>query len=120
LLGQVIVTKDLITANRLAKQLNYRYRFVTLDGDLVNPGGSMTGGSVRPQSTNLLARESELDSLAQEIAKGEHALISLSQEMSKKKLEIDQLEQGLNGLLIEENRLKEQEMIEKERLSQLQ
>ncbi|MGM2835918.1 chromosome segregation protein SMC, partial [Bacillus cereus group sp. Bce025] len=44
LLGTVIVAKDLRGANELAKQLQYRYRIVTIEGDVVNPGGSMTGG----------------------------------------------------------------------------
>ncbi len=40
LLGTVIVAKDLRGANELAKQLQYRYRIVTIEGDVVNPGGS--------------------------------------------------------------------------------
>lgn len=47
LLGNVVITKDLKGANELAKFLQYRCRLVTLDGDVVNPGGSMTGGVVK-------------------------------------------------------------------------
>ncbi len=47
LLGTVLITEDLKGANELAKLLGHRYRIVTLEGDVVNPGGSMTGGAVK-------------------------------------------------------------------------
>ena len=47
LLGLVVITKDLKGASEMAKLLQYRCRFVTLDGDVVNPGGSMTGGALK-------------------------------------------------------------------------
>ena len=50
LLGHIIVAKDLSGANSLAKLLNYRYRIVTMDGDVVNPGGSMTGGATETKN----------------------------------------------------------------------
>ena len=46
LLGSVVITNDLKGANEFAKLLEYRCRFVTLEGDLVNAGGSMTGGAL--------------------------------------------------------------------------
>lgn len=45
LLGNVIVAKTLVGASALAKTMNYRYRVVTLDGDIVNAGGSLTGAA---------------------------------------------------------------------------
>ena len=47
LLGLVVITKDLKGAGEMAKLLQYRCRFVTLDGDVVNSGGSMTGGALK-------------------------------------------------------------------------
>lgn len=44
LLGNIIIAKDLKGANEMAARLQFRYRFVTLDGDVVNAGGSLTGG----------------------------------------------------------------------------
>ena len=61
LLGSIIVTKHLNAANQLAKQLNYRYRIVTLEGDVVNAGGSMTGGAVRRQGSSLLRQKNEIE-----------------------------------------------------------
>lgn len=51
LLGTVLITEDLKGANELAKLLGHRYRIVTLEGDVVNPGGSMTGGAVKKKIT---------------------------------------------------------------------
>ena len=44
LLGVTILAADLTSANQLAKLVNYQYRVVSLEGDVMNPGGSMTGG----------------------------------------------------------------------------
>ena len=45
-LGNVIVVDNIDNANRIAKKINYRYKIVTLDGDIINVGGSITGGTV--------------------------------------------------------------------------
>ena len=63
LLGTVIITRDLKGANELAKLVGHRYRFVTLDGDVVNPGGSMTGGASKQKTSSLLSRKAELEEL---------------------------------------------------------
>ena len=68
LLGFVVITNDLKGANELAKLLQYRCRFVTLEGDLVNAGGSMTGGAVKQNTSSLLSRKTELDELKAKIA----------------------------------------------------
>ena len=52
LLGTVLIVRDLKGANELAKMLGHRYRIVTLDGDVVNPGGSMTGGGVKKKNNS--------------------------------------------------------------------
>ncbi len=57
LLGNVIITTDLKGANELAKIVQHRFRFVTLEGDIVNPGGSMTGGALKQKTTSLLIEE---------------------------------------------------------------
>lgn len=57
LLGQVLVCSNLESANEVSKLLRYGYRVVTLDGDVVNKGGSMTGGKQRNQSTPMALRK---------------------------------------------------------------
>lgn len=67
LLGNVVITKDLKGANELAKILQYRCRLVTLDGDIVNPGGSMTGGAQKQKTSSLLTRKGELEELKEKL-----------------------------------------------------
>ena len=66
LLGSTILAKDLKSANEIAKALGYRYRIVTLEGDVVSPGGSMTGGANK-QKTSLLTRKNELETIAVQV-----------------------------------------------------
>ena len=62
LLGRVAVMEDLDTAIAAARRYGYRFRIVTLDGQVLNPGGSMTGGSVS-RSAGILSRANELERL---------------------------------------------------------
>lgn len=117
LLGQVIVTQDLKLANQLARQMGYRYRFVTLDGDLVNPGGSMTGGSVRQTGANLLGRDEEIKELNREIKRGEQALAELNRDMEQEKERIKQQKEAITACQEEIKELKEREVREKAALS---
>nr|WP_245575732.1 chromosome segregation protein SMC [Alicyclobacillus contaminans] len=59
LLGNVVVAKTLVDANQLARALGYRVRIVTLDGDVVSPGGVMSGGSHHRKGPGLLGRSRE-------------------------------------------------------------
>lgn len=64
LLGRILVADDLDSAIELAKANQYRVRVVTLLGDQVNIGGSLTGGSTRSQSSGLLSRAREIEELS--------------------------------------------------------
>ena len=65
LLGNVMIAETLEHANQLAGRLKYRYRIVTLGGDVVNPGGSMTGGALQKKTNSLLGRQRIIDQLEQ-------------------------------------------------------
>ncbi len=65
LLGTTIITKTLDAAFKISKMLNQHYRVVTIDGHIVNAGGSITGGANRHQS-GLLSKRAELDRLTGE------------------------------------------------------
>lgn len=67
ILGNIIVTKDLNVAKNLAKKLNYRYRIVTLEGDVINAGGAMTGGAVKRQGSSLLRQKNEIEDCQRQI-----------------------------------------------------
>lgn len=110
LLGSVVVTTDLKGANELAKILQYRIRVVTLDGDVVNPGGSMTGGAVKQKTSSLLTRKGELEELTKKLAIMEEKTASLEQTVKSLKEEIRLRELQLEAIRKsgEELRLSEQ------------
>ncbi len=117
LLGLVAVTRTLEQANALAKTMSYRFRVVTLDGDVVNPGGSMTGGSRKQSKSNLLGRSRQIEELEKKICEHEEearqigqALADVDKHMQQLKNEWEQVrKQG------EERRLKEQDLRARER-----
>lgn len=110
LLGNVVITKDLKGANELAKVLQYRCRMVTLDGDVVNPGGSMTGGAIKQKSSSLLTRKGELDDLKVKIADMENKTAKLEGIVKELKADIQKQEQQIETVRNdgEDLRLKEQ------------
>ncbi len=67
LLGRIVIAEDLSAASAIAKRYGYRFMVVTLDGQVINAGGSFTGGS-RAKNSGLLSRESEIDRLRKEAA----------------------------------------------------
>jgi len=66
LLGNVLLCEDLDSANELASLLKYQYKIVTIDGDIVNKGGSVTGGKIKNE-TSIVTAQSELNKLKEEI-----------------------------------------------------
>ena len=67
LLGRTLVARDIDAAIAIAKRHGYRFRIVTLDGQLVNAGGSLTGGS-QARGTGVLSRRKEIETLAARLA----------------------------------------------------
>lgn len=80
LLGATVVVDNLETAVNLAKSTRYSFRIVTLEGDIVNPQGSLTGGSKKAESSNLMGREREIENLGIDIAKLEEKLTLLQKD----------------------------------------
>ncbi len=62
LLGRIVIAKDLDAAVGISRRFHYRFRVVTLDGQVVNAGGSFTGGS-RAHNSGLLSRRSEIQKI---------------------------------------------------------
>ena len=88
LLGRIVISEDLDSAVAIARRYSYRFRIVTLDGQVVNAGGSMTGGSLA-RNSGLLSRASEIEKLKQEAAgvqqkaeQAEAALKTATEEVS--------------------------------------
>ena len=59
-LGTTIVANDIDSANKIARDINYKYRIVTLDGELLHVGGSLTGGTIKNQ-TSIITQKHELE-----------------------------------------------------------
>lgn len=77
LLGRTVVAEDIDTAIRIARQYHYSLRIVTLDGELLSPGGSMTGGAFKSGS-NLLGRRREIEDMTKRLISATKALKELS------------------------------------------
>jgi chromosome segregation protein len=113
LLGNVVITKDLKGANELAKILQYRCRLVTLDGDIVNPGGSMTGGAQKQKTSSLLTRKGELEGLKEKLgvmsektSSLEDLVKSLKEDVKTLELELEAMRKSGEELRQEEQTLK--------------
>ena len=113
LLGLVVITKDLKGAGEMAEILQYRCRFVTLDGDIVNAGGSLTGGALKKNSTSLLSRKSELDDLKARLldmelktSKLEVLVKHLKNDLAAKELILENLRKSGESLRFKEQGIK--------------
>lgn len=87
LLGNVIVASSLRGASEIAKLLNYRYRIVTTDGDVVNAGGSLTGGGVKKQSS-VFTRKAELETLKKNLTEMETSIDKATRSIGDTKMEV--------------------------------
>ncbi len=87
LLGRTVVTETLSEAISLSNANQNRFRIVTLDGQLINPGGSMTGGSAA-KGSGILSRASELERLKKQ-------RIRLSEDEKRCQSELEQAKSGL-------------------------
>ncbi|MCW1835649.1 chromosome segregation protein SMC [Bacillus xiamenensis] len=120
LLGTVLIVRDLKGANELAKMLGHRYRIVTLEGDVVNPGGSMTGGGMKKQSNSLLSRNREIETLTKQLVEMEEKTTILEKETKETKQAISASESQLNELRQRGETLREKQQELKGKLYELQ
>ncbi|HZG84433.1 chromosome segregation protein SMC [Paenibacillus sp.] len=88
LLGNVVIAESLEQANRIASRLQYRYRVVTLEGDVVNAGGSMTGGSLQKKNVSLLGRTRQIEELTKEIETSEKQIARLRESVDAVRAEL--------------------------------
>ena len=93
LLGRVWVLRDLASATALAKRTGAKHRFVTLDGDVLAPGGSMTGGHQKKQSS-IVHRKHEMGALKDRIAALSAEEAQLLTKMEQLQIQLDKLQQS--------------------------
>src|SRR5690625_5513466 len=70
-MGNIIIAKTLKDANEIAVIVNRRSRIVTLDGDVVHPGGSISGGAKQKSKSTLFSREKELEEITSQVVDDE-------------------------------------------------
>ena len=103
LLGRTVVAEDLTSGIAIQRAARYQLRLVTLEGDVMHSGGSMTGGSVQSRMTSLLSRsreieetETKLKSIGEELSKLREIYGGLDQERADLKKERGELYDALH------------------------
>ena len=100
LLGRTVIVKDLDTAIALARKTDHSFRVVTLEGDVINAGGTITGGSSTQRSFGLLSREREIELAESNAKKHQDNIIRLEASIGKGQAEHDSLQEDLDRLTI--------------------
>lgn len=95
LLGKIVIAEDLNCATTIAKKYSYRFKIVTLDGQVVNAGGSLTGGSLN-RNTGLLSRANEIETLKKQTA----VLEQKSKDAENRSVEISREYSALEAQLL--------------------
>lgn len=92
LLGRTVIVDNMNTAINVAKQNSYMFRIVTVDGDLINSSGAITGGSVAKKTVNILGRGKEIEKLEKEIQ-------DLKEKIQNLQNEKEEYEESIEGIL---------------------
>lgn len=96
LLGKIWVIKDLGQAVALGKKAKFSVRMVTLDGDLITPGGALTGGSYSKNSKGLLARKRLISQLTKKVELAKEELNGLKKEIEAIEINQEELLQNIS------------------------
>lgn len=104
-LGNVLVVDNIDNANKISKKTNNKYKIVTLDGEIINVGGSITGGTVKKKS--IISEKYELENLLTKKDMEEKEILSLKQKQEEIDKNIKQFENilyeiGKNRILLTE------------------
>lgn len=104
-LGNVLVVDNIDNANKISKKTNNKYKIVTLDGEIINVGGSITGGTVKKKS--IISEKYELENLLTKKDMEEKEILSLKQKQEEIDKNIKQFENilyeiGKNKILLTE------------------
>lgn len=106
LLGNTIIVDDLKHANELARSIRYRTRIVTLEGDIVNPGGSMTGGGDR-KTKSILAQKDELTTMRKQLEDYQQQTIEFEKQFQTVKAQSDEISEKYFDISQSYNHLKQ-------------
>ncbi len=105
LVGRILIARDIDCATKIAKAMNFRYRIVTLDGQVVNAGGSFTGGSLS-QDGRMLSRRVQIEKLGEEVKSLEEAYKQTEKQLAALQGAREELKKRESGLLASASGLK--------------
>ncbi|GAB3067517.1 chromosome segregation protein SMC [Virgibacillus ainsalahensis] len=108
LMGHVIIAKNLKDANEIAQIAMKRFRVITLEGDIVNPGGSMSGGSQKKSNQSLFTREKDLGEITEKLDDFQQKAEKFNQKVKTQKKQLAEKE---NLLKMEENEIGPEQQI---------
>ncbi|MGN1310100.1 MAG: chromosome segregation protein SMC [Clostridia bacterium] len=120
LLGRTVVVDNMDTAIILARQNSYGFKIVTLQGDIINPTGSMSGGSITQKTNSIIGRASQIKALEKEIEKLENEIQDIT---TQKENYEDSISNLLEEVMSLEKTSQEQEIVyatEKQRILSLE
>ena len=108
LLGRTVIVENIDSAVALAKKNNYSFKIVTLEGDVINPSGAISGGSVQKKTVSLLGRGKEIKALEKELKDIKTNIEKIQKEEEDYKLEISEV---LEKFESEQKKLQEIEIV---------
>ena len=120
LLGNTLICDTIENAVAIAKRYRFSFKIVTLDGDLVNPSGSMTGGSKRSNSSNLLATDRMLEQIEKDLSAKTAELKSLNENKERSLAQVNDMIADLEKKETSLNDSKQELAILKEKNSALE
>lgn len=97
LLGRIAIARDMDAALQLSRVAKHNLRIVTLDGDQINPGGAVSGGSVQQQGPNLLGRTREIEELTHQVERSREELHVVREKGAALKTRVTEQDQTLRN-----------------------
>ena len=98
LLGKIFICEDMDSARAIARAISYQAKIITLDGDSINAGGSMTGGSIRRDASGILGRAGEIKELESNLVKRDQELAVLEAKRQDVDTKVGDIERELAQL----------------------
>lgn len=124
MLGRIVVVDHVDNAVKIAKKFDYGIRMVTLEGELLVPGGAISGGAFKNNS-NLLGRRREIEDLEKKMKESQKRIAELEQEIedtksnrNKRRMELESLKADIQRKFIEQNTVRLNVIQAKERKSE--
>ena len=119
-LGRTLICTNMDSAFKIAKITNYKNRIVTLEGEVLNAGGALTGGSIKGKTSNILSRKREIEDLEKRILIGKETINNLSSEIEKIKDERKNIDETILNYTDKAHEIKIEIVTNKNELSNLE